>query len=240
MIHLGTALKRAAQKAYARTLSGEVVNPQNMKFSVKNPYILEALPPDTVELLSTLEGKSFNKVCRLLNNPNYRKIIEKYKALFNIGFNNDEIKHLLIKSRATINALSISNVDAMAYLGMLPREIGKQFDAHGISKGSVSDQLCQLNNLLTKGIDKKRPFHTAPLRCEQGAGAGLGCGAGALSDGSFILVSGKGKQLLDNGIETVIVNDTYYSIIGDLRKRFPKVNFVRAENLIPYFNNLVK
>ena len=29
-------------------------------------------------------------------------------------------------------------------------------------------------------------------------------------------------------------------IIGDLRKRFPKVNFVRAENLIPYFNNLVK
>ena len=88
-------------------------------------------------------------------------------------------------------------------------------------------------------IHKDRPFFTAPLSCDPKLGSGLGTGGGhAYRDGSFILVSDSGKSLCTDGIKHVIVNDAYYHIISDLRRRFPKVNFVRADEAVEYFSRL--
>ncbi|MDR1327054.1 MAG: hypothetical protein LBJ74_01465, partial [Heliobacteriaceae bacterium] len=118
-----------------------------------------------------------------------------------------------------------------------------KFDAHGVTKWGVTDQLKQLNNILTHGIDKNRPFCTAPLAVSSknaaGAGAGLGTAGGhATRDGSFIIVSGKGKTLTNDGIEHVVVNDAYYSIISDLQRKFPKINFIKADRAAEFFNRL--
>ena len=105
----------------------------------------------------------------------------------------------------------------------------------------MPDQLRQLNGLLTKGIDKSRNFYTAPLAGKAGVGAGLGTGGGhAYRDGSFIITAGKDKSLISDGIENVIVNDAYYPIINDLRLKFPKINFVKAEDAVQYFTNLAR
>lgn len=47
---------------------------------------------------------------------------------------------------------------------VLSPAIGKRFDAHGIAKGSLSEQLEALDTLLTTGLDAERPFHTTALR----------------------------------------------------------------------------
>jgi len=72
-------------------------------------------------------------------------------------------------------------------------------------------------------------------------GAGLGTSGGhAYRDGSFIIASGKNKTLLDNGIEHVIVNDAYYNVIDDLARKFPNINFVKADVAAEYFEDLAK
>ena len=110
-------------------------------------------------------------------------------------------------------------------------------------KRQISEQLKELNKLLTNGIDKTKNFFTAPLALPaeviQGAGAGLGTAGGcAYRSGSFILVGEKSKLIEESGIKHVIVNDAYYNIINDLQRRFPEVNFVRADKATEYFTKL--
>ena len=189
---------------------------------------------------------------KVIEVPNYGKIeITKYDgnkfdykiidattiSTKTLGFNDAELSNLYKKAFPNVKVPTDVNIDAMVFLNDLDIEIASQFDAHGIAKVSVTDQLKQLNSILINGIDSSRDLYTAPLAAPKGVGAGLGTGGGhAYRDGSFIIVSGKGKTLATGGIETVIVNDAYYSIIEDLRQKFPNIKFVKAEDAADFFN----
>ena len=245
MIKLGKKILDAATKAYPYLTNGTQNIAKNSKFSLKNPYILETLPDDAIKSLSIFEGKKLNSVCRIIDDPNYTKIAQRYKnfcsTYANKGFNDAELSLLYKKAFPNIKVPSDCNIDAMVFLSKLDPKIGMHFDAHGIAKISITDQLKQLNNFLTKGINPEKALCTAPLAAPKGLGAALGtAGSSAYRDGSFIIISGKGKTLCKDGIENVIVNDAYYSIINDLKSKFPNVNFVKAENATEYFTKLGK
>lgn len=122
-------------------------------------------------------------------------------------------------------------------------QLGEQFDAYGIAKGSLTEQLTSLSNFLTKGINKKKGFITAPLDVKDESkmlerSILETAEKTASKDGCFILVSDKGKRLADDGIKHVVVNAGVYSIFDDLAKRFPNVNFVKADDATNYFTQL--
>lgn len=241
MTKLGKIIYNALQKRGPILINGTRPDYSKMKLSLQNPYLLEALPENSLHSLSWIEGKKAGTVCRILDTPDCSKIIERYKK-FCIrnsakGFSNIELKNLY-KKAFNGHIPHDPNCDALVFVNTIPTEIASQFDAHGIAKGLVTDHLVSLNKILSEGIDKSRNFHTAPLLAKtQGVGAGLGTSGSAYKDGSFILVSGKSKRLED-GIETVIVNDAYYKIIDDLRQRFNGINFVKAEDVAEYFTKL--
>lgn len=201
--------------------------PKSLKFDLKNPYILEALPEGDIVKFSKYDGHDLEEVCNILDRAKN-------------GFDNGELKALYKKAFPSGKVTADVNTDAMVYLNGLSESVGSKFDAHGIAKISVTDHLNQLNRLLTDGIDPTRAFHTAPLVAPNsaGVGAGLGTSGCAYRDGSFILVGDKGQLIEKSGIKHVIVNDAYYSIINDLQRKFPDVNFVRADNAVEYFNKL--
>lgn len=108
-------------------------------------------------------------------------------------------------------------------------EVGRRFQAHGLAKGSMGDQVRFLNTLLFKGIDSERPFHTAPLRQTdeiERAGAGLGA-VGPFDHGGFIVVSELDKSI-EEGIAGVLVNEHFYGAIPTLEKHFPGIKFIKA------------
>ncbi len=243
---LGNIIFKAVQRAKPILTNGKTLVKTKEKFSLKNPYILEALPEKYLSELTIFEGKKLSTVCRVLDSPNSSKILNRYKTFVSKaskGFSAQEITQLINKANLRGKNPLNSNLDAMVYLNELDGKIAQHFDAHGLAKVSFPEQLVQLNKLLTKGIDKTKTFCTAPLdipnELKRGAGAALGTGGGcAYRDGSFILVSGKGKRLINEGIEHVIVNDVYYGIIDDLKAKFPHINFIKAENAAKYFNKM--
>lgn len=237
---LGIKLFNAAKKAYPLSASGKTLMPKKAVFSLKNPYILEAVPENRLKELQIFEGKKLNTVSRILDNQDYDIILNRYKKILS-GFSEEEFKILYKKAFPNTKIPTDVNYDAFVFLNNLSPEIGSKFDAHGLAKIGVADQLKQLNTLLTKGIDKRKPFHTAPLvsKNNAGVGAGLGTGGHAYRDGSFIVVGEKSKLIEESGIKHVIVNDAYYNIIEDLRKKFPKINFVRADESVEYFTKLL-
>lgn len=241
---LGKIISNAVLRAKPILTNGKVLVGASEKFSLRNPYILEVLPEKAISKLTLFEGKRLSTVCRVLDNPDSVKIINRYKTFITRnpnGFNQQEINQLIKKACLRGKNSLNSNLDAMVYLNELDGKIAQHFDAHGIAKVSLCEQLEQLNKLLSKGIDKTKPFCTAPLdipnELRRGAGAALGTSGGcAYRGGSFIIVSGKGKSLLNDGIEHVIVNDAYYGIMDDLIAKFPNINFIKAENAAKYFN----
>ncbi len=241
-VKLGTKLFKSVQKAYPISTNGQSLMAKNVKFDIKNPYILEVLPEERIDELCIFNGKKLKTVCSILDNDNYIDIKNRYKKLLpeiSKGFSDDELNSLYKKAFPNIKIPTDVNCDAFVLLNNLSPEIGSKFDAHGIAKISITDHLRQLNKLLTDGINPDKPFYTAPLVAKGNVGAGIGTANGsAYRDGSFILVSDKSNKLCKNGIKHVIVNDAYYNIISDLQKKFPNVNFVRADNAVEYFSNL--
>ena len=220
------------KKSYPVSVNGSAIVPPELKFDITNQYILETLAYEKTAQYIRYNGENLKRACKLLD-----------KTKINKGFSESELKDLYKKAFPNIKVPSDINCDAMVYLNSLPDEVGILYDAHGLAKNSVPDQLNQLNELLTKGIDKTKKFFTAPLAVSKeeaaGFGAALGTSGGcALRDGSFIIVSDKSKLLVDSGIKHVIVNDAYYNIIEDLRRKFPEVHFVKAENAVDYFSKL--
>ena len=226
MIKLGLKIFNAVRKGYPLSANGLSKMPKALKFDLKNPYILEALPENKIDDFIKYDGMDLRAVCRQLNRPTVKK-----------GFNDAELNALLKKAFPNIKVPTDVNCDAMVFLNGLPAEIGSKFDAHGIAKISVTDQLYQLNKLLTDGIDTSRWFHTAPL-VPKGKGINLGTAGGAYRDGSFIIVGEKSKLITDGGIKHVLVNGAYYNIIKDLQQKFPDVGFVKAEDVVEYFSKL--
>lgn len=239
---LGLMIFNAAKKAAPIALNGTSKMAKNAKFSLKNPYILEAVPENAINSLNIFEGKKLKTVCRVLDSENSAQIMARYQKFCNRsakGFSELEMRALTRKAFPNGKIPTCVNEDAFVYLNGLSEKIGSKFDAHGIAKISVTDQLWQLNSLLTKGIDKSKKFCTAPLVAPKGVGAGLGTSGGhAYRTGSFIIVSGKSKTLTESGIKHIIVNDAYYNIIDDLAARFPEVSFVRADKATEYFSKL--
>lgn len=115
-------------------------------------------------------------------------------------------------------------------------EVGQRFDAHGLAKESVPAQLRQLLDLIEKGIDPDKPFHTAPLEInpnkKAAMGAGLGTAGGtAYKDGSFIILGEIDRKIQQSGIKYIAVNDAYYDSIPRLQEAYPQVQFIRADKL---------
>ncbi len=241
ILNLGTRIYKSFLRGRPMRLDGSSIVSNKAMFSLKNPYILEALEPSEIKLLSGLEGKNLRTVCELLDSPAYMQKIQKCNATIpQKGFTADELKLLWKKAFKDKRPWCCNDALQLDLIG-LPDSVGLKFDAHGLAKGTISGQLEQLNNLLSNGIDPKRPFFTAPLSIPKAdralCGAGLGTGGGcAYRDGSFIVTSGKGKIIAKDGIENVIVNDAYYGIINDLQKRFPNVKFVKSEDAVGYFS----
>ena len=177
----------------------------------------------------------------MLDREDFPALLSRYERLSSRGgFRDEEFQMLYKKAFPSGKVPSDINLDAFVFLNDLKPEIGAKFDAHGLAKIGVADQLAQLNNLLTKGIDKNRQFFTAPLAVADdaaGIGVGLGTAGGhAYRDGSFIVIAAKDKKLAQDGISYVIVNDAYYNIIDDLAKRFPNQKFIRADKAAEFFN----
>lgn len=243
MLKLGKIIFESAKKAYPILLNGKSSIAKKALFSLKNPYILEAIPESKLAEMSMFEGKKLNTVCRILDDNDGYKIIERYNRIQSKqqkGFSDVELVALYKKAfkNGKVPSPNENNLDAIVYLNNLPESVGSKFDAHGLAKVSIPDQLRQLNNLLTNGIDKNRKFHSAPLVGNGGIGAGMGTASHAYRDGSFIVVADKMKLIVDDGIKHVIVNDVYYDIIKDLQTKFPNVNFVRADEAVEYFSKL--
>ncbi|GEM_PF-3953336 len=134
----------------------------------------------------------------------------------------------------TKNNLDGANTDLM--ITQIDPALGERFDAHGITKTSIPQQLDHLFNLLDNGIDTTRAFHTAPLEVPPELRAGLGAGFGtaggsATKDGSFVVMGAIDRPLTESGIRYVIVNDAYYAALHYLQKKYPKVQFIRADEV---------
>ena len=243
VMKLGIKLLNAVRRAYPISAGGKSIVPPKINFSLKNPYVLKALPEGKLSELQVFEGKKLKTVSRVLDSEDYPQILSRYKKITSKkGFSDEELQVLYKKAFPNIKVPTDVNYDAFVFLNNLAPEIGSKFDAHGLAKIGVADQLRQLNTLLSKGIDKNKPFYTALLVAKNsaGAGAGLGTAGGhAYRDGSFIVVGEPSKLIEESGIKHVIVNDAYYNIIDDLGKKFPQIGFVRADEAVEYFTKLL-
>lgn len=106
-------------------------------------------------------------------------------------------------------------------------EIGEQYDAHGIARGTLMDQLVSLDNLLTNGISGDRTLHTAYLR-----GRAEGQIQEHLYDmGGFIIIGPAGGKIHEDGIVAVLYNEHFAPARPILQARFPKVKFISGNDL---------
>lgn len=109
-------------------------------------------------------------------------------------------------------------------------DVGKNYDAHGISK---INQLEHLLDLLENGVDTSRQFSTAPFELSEGeriTGSVSGTSSGtAYKDGIAVLVGGykhpileKNGVIMESKIEIVFINDIFATLVNPLRKKFPQ------------------
>lgn len=113
---------------------------------------------------------------------------------------------------------------------------GEFFEAHGIAKGKVSEQLFSLINLLKNGPDPNRPsLETTTYDAESDPHAA----GGANKNGEFVLLGPKRRRMsvADKlNVETVFVNDSCINIIPDLQEMFPNVKFVARDDVQDFFD----
>ncbi|MDP4795480.1 MAG: hypothetical protein NWR87_01080, partial [Rhodospirillales bacterium] len=129
----------------------------------------------------------------------------------------------------------IHDDDIQAGAASLSKEIGSQYDAHGIAK---TDDFAALINLLDNGLEKGKNFYTDQYIPKENLGGITGAAAGAYKTGQFVLLSKKGEQLVQDGelhVDTVIVNESAYELIPDLQKRYPNIKFVRGDEQSAFF-----
>lgn len=106
-------------------------------------------------------------------------------------------------------------------------EIAMDFDAHGIAKDK---QLENLLALLERGVDKSRPFYTAPFSLPKelraGMGAALGTAGGtAYKDGVAVVTGGYKESIASGGIKHVFLNDLYSKMLDPLKRLYPEYQF---------------
>ena len=166
---------------------------------------------DKKELMEELEAKWKD----LLGVPT-----PEYKPFFN--------SHNIVE--ASIDSEMLSGWD---------KYLGSKFEAHGIAKGSLTEQKNSLLALLDNGISDKT--YTAPF-CftpEDGPalGAGYGVEDGAYKDGLAIVVSDY-KKFLEDGIKLVLLTDLAETLIPTLQKMYPEVMFSKLSDAQQAFETL--
>jgi len=116
--------------------------------------------------------------------------------------------------------------------------LGSNIDAHGIAKGTLSNQLGSLDNLINNGVDTTKRFHTTSLIDYNGAGAGTGAAGGAYTHGAFTLLSKPGDSLVDKSGKTnigaVLVNREQEKLISQLREQYKGTNFITHDQVADY------
>ncbi|MBP3730317.1 MAG: hypothetical protein J6I40_02460, partial [Mailhella sp.] len=117
---------------------------------------------------------------------------------------------------------------------MVDGELGQHYDAHGISKGGITDQFNKLLDILANGFDTSRDLHTAPFEITDEMRAALGAALGtsggtAYRNGLATFVSRYDGKVAD-GIGVVFIADRAASIIEPLRKAFPNIRFEKMSD----------
>ena len=112
---IGSVIFNAVKKSYPLGADGVSKLPKNLKFDLKNPYILEALPDGDIAKFSKYDGGDLKEVCNIL---------DKAKK----GFDNGELKALYKKAFPNGKVPTDCNLDAYVYVAMLPENIGSKFD----------------------------------------------------------------------------------------------------------------
>ena len=93
MQQLGKLIQNAVKRGLPMLKDGGKISPK-IKFSLKNPYILDAIP-DNINLnsLEIFENKKLNTVCRILDDVDSDKIIARYKSFYKNHRNKDGLSH---------------------------------------------------------------------------------------------------------------------------------------------------
>lgn len=116
----------------------------------------------------------------------------------------------------------------------IPPQLGIHFDAHGIAKGSFSDQLSSLEQWLQSGPDPDRTLpNTVTLRNlvdHEGYEYALGA-IGPFTDGPFIILGYPDKGISQGGVSAVIVRESINPFLPLLEETYPDVRFIRADEL---------
>lgn len=131
-----------------------------------------------------------------------------------------------------VNDYSVGYNDANRFTEI--PEMGRYFSAHGMTRGSLEDQLRSLISILKNGIDKDKPFHSGPLfTADNTLSAGIGAGGGSFRGGGFQLLARPevvlGRHAGQEGPAIVLVNTPFYEAIPKLTEQFPKIRFVRVD-----------
>lgn len=116
-----------------------------------------------------------------------------------------------------------------------PREIGQQFDAHGIAK---NDPIKLLNNVLTQGINPTRLLYTMPFIRETTESGALGADH-PKTEGGIIIISDVNRKLSPNGITFVGLGEEYMRVVDMLRKKYPDVSFIPWHQIPKTLTNAV-
>ena len=145
-IKLGTKLYNHAKRAYPILADGTAIIPPQIKFSLKNPYILETIPDKKLEELKLFEGKKLKTVCRILDNDNYTQILNRYKKLCSQskGFSEAELQILYKKAFPNIKVPTDINYDAF---------IRDDFDTYFIDRAKAI--MSVIESVMGKAISDK-------------------------------------------------------------------------------------
>jgi hypothetical protein len=125
------------------------------------------------------------------------------------------------------------------FLRKVPEDIQQRFTAHGITKREPVEQLAALLNVC---INKAMKGMYGPLRSEPYS---------AYTHGLALIVSKPGKSLgikdanqkqiwnevikgIQIDIGAVVLNSSFYPLYDELKKRFPEVNIIKANQLPGY------
>ena len=88
MGNIGNIILASVRKRIPISLNGTQYLPANYKFSLKDPYILEALPEGSIDKFVKFENQNLKKVCQTLhctNRTNRQKRIDTTNSCPNHG-----------------------------------------------------------------------------------------------------------------------------------------------------------
>ncbi len=133
----------------------------------------------------------------------------------------------------------------------LPTEIGKRFNAHGISKGRLDDQLRSLLNFLDNGAQGSRLYQNL-LKSNTETQTAFAAGAsGPYDTGGFIILGQPSPSFetipptihdpeKGTNISAVLVNEPFYQAIPTLQQQYPNTRFIKAQDLEPQLSQILQ